>query len=737
MVRRVKRTLALLLVLAACGGHPTPPAAVPPAPPASPPDPAPPPPPPPIAVNPFFQPSTLPYHLPPFDKIKDADYAPAFDAGMAEQRKEVDTLAHQTAPPTFDNTIVAMERTGKLLTRVSKTFFNLNASNGDEAMQKVESDMAPKLSAHQDAILLDAALFARVDAIYKQRDKLGLDPESLQLLERYEAMFVRAGARLPEADKATLKKLNSDLSTLMTQFRQNVLKATKDGAVVVDDVKQLDGFSQEQIGAAAEAAKARNLDGKWIVTLQNTTIQPPLEQLKNRALRQRVYEASIARARGGGVDNAVVVAKILELRGKKAALLGYPSFAAYALVEETAQTPAAVNKILGDLAPAAMAKAKQEAADIQHRIDADVKATHDKPFKLEAWDWAYYASQVRKERFSFDDAQVKPYFELDRVLHDGVFFAAHELYGLTFAERKDLPVYQPDVRVFEVHDADGSTLGLMLLDYFKRDNKQGGAWMDTFVDQTTLLGDKPVVVNNLNIPKPAPGEPALLTFDEVTTMFHEFGHGMHGMLSSTKYPLLTGTNVPPDFVEYPSQFNEMWAHEPAVVANFAKQYQTGEPLPKELLDKVLAARTYGQGYASLEYLQAAMLDQSWHQTPLAKVPSVADVMKFEDAALASDHVAYRPVPPRYHTLYFSHIFAGGYEAGYYAYLWSEVLARDSGAWVHAHGGLTRANGEVLRAKILSRGRSEEPQLLFKEFYGGPPDVAPLLEYRGLGAVKKH
>ena len=742
MVRRVNRTTLALLILAACGGHPTSPAAPPPVPPPpTPPVTTPAPTPVPTPVNPFSSTSTLPYHLPPFDKIKDSDYAPAFDAGMAEQRKEVDAIAHDPAAPSFDNTIVAMERTGRMLTRVSKTFFNLNASNTNDAMQKVEADYAPKLSAHQDAILLDAALFARVDAVYKQRDKLGLDPESAQLLDRYEDMFVRAGARLGDADKKTLKTTNATLSTLTTQFRQNVLKATKNGAVVVDDVKELDGLSPEQIGAAAEAAKARGLEGKWILTLQNTTIQPPLEQLKNRALRERRFSASAWRARlatvmeKGDEDNAPVVVQILSTRAAKAKLLGYPDFATYALVEETAQTPAAVNKIFGDLAPAALAKAKQEAGDIQKQIDADVKATHSKPFKLEPWDWDFYAQQVRTARFHFDDAQVKPYFELDRVLHDGVFFAAHELYGITFTERTDLPLYRPDVRAFEVHDGDGSTIGLILLDYYKRDNKQGGAWMDTFVDQSTLLDEKPVVVNNLNIPKPGPGEPALLTFDEVTTMFHEFGHGLHGLFAAAKYPLLSGTNVPPDFVEFPSQFNEMWAREPKVVANFAKHHKTGEAMPKELLDKVLTARTYGQGYATLEYLEAAMLDIAWHQTTLDKIPTPIQVMDFETKALASEHVAYRPVPPRYHTLYFSHIFAGGYEAGYYAYLWSEVLARDAGAWFHAHGGLTRANGDVFRAKILSRGRTKEPSVLFQEFYGHAPDIAPLLEYRGL--AKKH
>ena len=683
------------------------------------------------AGNPLLQRSALPFQLPPFDKIKDEHYAAAFDAGMAEQRKEMDAIAHDPSPPTFDNTIVAMERTGQLLTRVSKVFFNLNASNTDDAMQKIEADMAPKLSAHQDSILLDPALFARVDGLYQKRDSLGLDPESAQLLSRYETNFVRAGARLSPADQAELKKLNEQISTLTTRFRQNVLEATKQGAVEVDDVAELDGLSPEEIGAAAEAARTRGLAGKWLITLQNTTIQPALEQMKNRALRQKVFEASSMRARGGEFDNTSVMTEIASLRAKKAALLGYRTMAAYDLADETAGTPAAVHKLLSQLAPKAKQKARQEAAEIQKQIDSDARAAHEKRFVLEPWDWAFYAREVRKQRFDIDDAEVKPYFELERVLKDGLFYAAHELYGLSFVERKDLPVYQPDVRVFEVHDADGSIVGLLLLDYFKRDNKQGGAWMDTFVDQTGLLDQKPVVINNLNIPKPAPGQRTFMTFDEVVGMFHEFGHGLHGLLSSCKYPLLTGTAVPADFVEFPSQFNEMWAREPVVLAHFARRFDTDAPMPKALLDKVLAAVNFGQGYSTLEYLEAALLDQSWHLLGPKKVPAPARAMAFEEAALARDHVVYSPVPPRYHSTYFTHIFAGGYDAAYYAYLWSEVLARDSGEWFHAHGGLSRAAGDVFRAKILSRGRTAEPSALFREFYGRGPDVEPLLEYRGL------
>ena len=686
--------------------------------------------------NPFFVPSTLPYHLPPFDKIKDGDYEPAFARGMAEQRQEIAAIARNPERPTFENTIVALERSGQLLNRVAKTFTNLTASNADGAMEKIEAEEAPKLSAHHDAIFLDGALFARVDALYNRRAQLELDPESAQVLDRYEQTFLRAGAKLSDSDKTRLKAINEELSSLGTKFRQNTVAATKDGAIVVSASTQLGGFSAEQIGAAAAAAKDRGLAGQRVITLQNTTGQPALAQLTDRSLRQRILAASSARGQEGPADNRGVVVKILALRAEKAALLGYSDFASYALAEETAGTPAAVDGILGKLAPPALAKAKEEAADIERQIDLEAKAAKAEPFALQPWDWAFYAQKVRAERFGFDASQVKPYFELNRVLQDGVLYAANRLYGITFTERHDLPVYQPDVRVFEVHDSDGKPLGLILLDYFKRDNKQGGAWMDTFVDQSTLLGESPVIVNNLNIPKPAAGQPALLTFDEVTGMFHEFGHLLHGLFSAAKYPLVAGTNVPPDFVEFPSQFNEMWARDPQVLANIAKHYQTGEPMPKELLAKVLAAGKFGEGYATLEYLEAAMLDLAWHQTPAAKLPPAEGVSGFEEAALAHKGVLYPPVPPRYRTTYFLHIFTSGYEAGYYAYIWSEVLARDAGAWFMAHGGMTRANGDLFRAKILSRGRTQEPSVLFREFYGRDPDIAPLLDYRGLGHPKE-
>jgi peptidyl-dipeptidase Dcp len=657
---------------------------------------------------------------------------PAFEKGMAAQREEIDAVVRDPSPPTFENTIVAMEKSGALLTRASRAFFNLSQSNTDDEMEKIEADMAPRLAAHQDAILLDPALFARVDAVYQQRERLGLDPESLQLLDRYQKQFLRAGAKLSDADKSKLKQLNQDISTLTTKFRQNVLKSTKDGAVVVDDVKELDGFSPQQIGAAAEAAKARKLEGKWVITLSNTTTQPSLQQLKSRALREKIFKASVSRSDGGDADNRDVVSKIITLRAQKAALLGYPNWATYELAEETAQTPKAVNDMLAKLSKAALSKAKHDAANIQKLIDAQAKEARQKSFKLEPWDWSFYDEQVRKARFHFSDAEVKPYFEMGHVLEDGVFYAANQLYGITFSERHDLPVYDKDVRVFEVRNADGSTQAIYILDPFKRDNKQGGAWMSNYVDESTLLGKKPVVVNNLNISKPAAGEPALLTFDEVTGMFHEFGHALHGMFANTKYPLLSGTAVPQDFVEFPSQFNEMWAREPSILKHYAKDYKTGAPMRDDLFQKVLETQTFDTGYLTSEYLFAAMLDQTWHQAPAEQIPPADKVMAFEKAALQKDGIDYGPVPPRYHSLYFLHIFSSDdYSAGYYAYIWSEVLARDTEQWFHTHGGLQRANGEYLRAKVLSRGRSANPEVLFEQFYGGPPDIKPLLEHRGL------
>jgi len=687
-----------------------------------------------MSDNPFAAPSTLPFQLPPFDRIRDADYRPAFDAGMAEQLREVSAIAHSSAAPTFANTIVALERSGRLLERVETTFSNLNACNTDPQMEQIDTDMAPRLTAQRDAIHLNPALWSRVDALYNRRESLHLDPESLQLLTRYHTLFVRAGARLSDAQQARLKDLNKQISALTTRFKQNVLKATTDGAVIVEDVAELDGLSAEQVGAAAAAAAARGLTGKWLIALQNTTNQPVLAQLTNRSMRERIYRASTSRGVGGATDNTAVIAELVLLRAERATLLGFPDHAAYQIADESAGTPEAVRGMIAQVAPAALARTQAEAADLQKVIDAEATAAGKASFALQPWDWSFYAEKVRKSRYDFDQALVAPYFELDHVLEDGVFYAAHELYGLSFRERHDLPVYQQDVRVFEVFDAGGKPLALFLADYFARDNKQGGAWMASYVSQSRLLQQKPVVANHLNVPKPQPGQPVLLTFDEVTTMFHEFGHALHGMLSDVHYPLLSGTAVPRDFVEYPSQYNEMWAREPSVVAHYARHYQTGEPMPPELLAKVLAAQNFNQGYATLEYLEAALLDQAWHQITVPQAPSAQRVPAFERDALQASGLDYPPVPPRYHSTYFAHIFQGGYSAGYYAYLWSEVLARDTGQWFHAHGGLTRANGDYLRTHVLARGRSEDPQVLFRDFYGRAPEIGPLLEYRGLAGA---
>ncbi len=686
-----------------------------------------------MADNPFGRPSTLPFGLPPFDRIRDEHFLPAFRAGMRAQLREVEAIAHDPAPPTFANTLVALERSGQLLDRVSTVFARLNACNTNPQLQAVDTEVAPLLSAHDDAIHLNAALWQRVDALYARRERLGLDAESRQLLERYHTEFVRAGARLAPAEQARLRELNARIASLTTRFKQNVLRATADHAVVVEDRAALAGLSELQVGAAAQAAAARGLNGKWLITLQNTTSQPALAQLEDRALRERIYRASVSRGLDGASDNTPLIAEIVRLRAERAALLGYPSHAAYQLEDESAGSPDAVADMIGQVAPAALARAKEEAAELQRLIDAEAARRGSARFTLEAWDWPYYAEQLRREKYAFDQASVAPYFELEHVLHDGVFYAAQQLYGLSFRERTDLPRYQPDVRVWEVSDADGKPLALFLGDYFARDNKQGGAWMASYVSQSRLLHRKAVVANHLNIPKPAAGQPVLLTFDEVTTLFHEFGHALHGMLSDVEYPLLSGTQVPRDFVEYPSQYNEMWAREPAVVAHYARYYRSGAPMPPELLAKVLESSRFNQGYATTEYLAAALLDQAWHQISAAQAPAPGEVVAFEQAALAASGLDYAPVPPRYHSAYFSHVFSSGYSASYYAYLWSEVLARDTGHWFHEHGGLTRENGTVLRERVLSRGRSAEPAVLFRQFYGRGPEIGPLLEYRGLAA----
>ena len=682
-------------------------------------------------ANPFFAESPLPLHYPQFDKIKDSDFAPAFDAGMAQQIEEVEAIANNPAAPTFDNTLVALENSGAVLDRATTVFFSLSGADTNDARKQLQADYSAKFAAHRDAISLNGKLFERIKALYDKRDTLGLDAEGLRLVEKYHDNFVRAGAELPDADKAKLKEINAELANLGTKFSQNVLAEVNAAYIVVDDVKQLDGLSAEQVAAAAEAAKARKLDGKYVIALLNTTGQPALSNLTNRELRRRIFEASVARgSKGGEYDNTALVSRIMTLRAEKAALMGFANYAAYSLGNQTAKTPEAVNAMLGQLAPAAVANARREAADLQAMIDAEQKAAGQPTFELQPWDWAYYSEKVRQAKYDFDESQLKPYFELKNVLENGVFFAAGKEYGLSFKQRTDLPVYHDDVSVYDVFDADGSQLAIFIFDPYARQSKRGGAWMNSYVSQSALTGNKPVVANHLNIPKPPAGKPTLLTWDEVTTTFHEFGHALHGMFSNVKYPYFSGTAVPRDFVEFPSQVNEMWADEPSILANYATHYQSGAAMPQALLDKVVAAAKFNQGFATTEYLGAAMLDQRWHQIGVEQVPAPKDVLAFEHEALVKDGIYYAPVPPRYRTTYFSHIM-GGYSAGYYAYIWSEVLDANTQKWFRDHGGLSRANGDHFRKTLLSRGGSVDAMELFRNFAGHEPQIEPLLEKRGL------
>jgi peptidyl-dipeptidase Dcp len=687
-----------------------------------------------MRANPLLTESALPFHMPPFDKIRNEDFAPAYEKGMAEELKQVQKIATNPEKATFENTIVAMERAGVLLDRVDRIFSNLAACNTNSELQKIEKEMAPKLAAHEDAIHLNSELFARVRAIYDNRDKFaaanppggGLDPESNWLVERYYKDFVRAGAKLSDADKEKLKATNAELAALQTTFAQNVLKEKNASSIVLDDRAQLNGLSESEIAAAAATAKTEDKPGKFVIALQNTTGQPALASLQDRPLREKIMDTSLARnSHGGEFDNRAVVLRMVQLRAERAALLGYPNHAAYQLEDQTAKNIETVNQLLAQVVPPAVANARSEAEEMQTVIDQEKGG-----FRLASWDWAFYAEKVRQKRYAFEESEVKPYFEINHVLLDGVFYAANKLYGLTFKERHDLPLYQPDVRVFEVFDNDGNPLALFLADYYARPSKRGGAWMNAYVRQSELLGLKPVVANHLNIPKPETGKPTLLTFDEVTTMFHEFGHALHGMFSHVKYPRFSGTSVPRDFVEYPSQVNEMWATWPEVLKNYAKQYETGEAMPPALLDKVVgSARKFDQGFKTTEYLEATILDQAWHQLAPGNIPT--DAVKFEADALKKAKVDFPAVPPRYRSTYFSHAFAGGYSAGYYSYIWSEVLDADSVEWFKEHGGLKRENGDRFRQMLLSRGGSDDVMKFFHDFTGRDPYIEPLLKRRGL------
>ena len=674
--------------------------------------------------NPFYAASTLPFQAPPFDKIKDSDYQPAIEAGIAQSLKENEAIANDPAAPTFENTIVAMEKTGQLLNRVMLVFGGVTQANTNDTLQKVQDEVTPKLAALQDAISLNSKLFARVKAVYDEREKLGLDAESLRLVEVDYRAFVKAGAQLNDADKAKLKKLNEEEAVLSNAFMNKLLAGTKAGAYSTTDKAMLAGLSDAQVESAALAAKGRGTAG-YVIPLQNTTQQPDLTFMSDRAARKALFENSWTRTeRDDANDTRATISRLAQVRAEKAKLLGFPNYAAWVLQDQMAKTPEAALKFMDALVAPATAKARGEGEVIQALIDSQKGG-----FKLQPWDWNFYSEQVRKAKYDLDEAQVKPYFELHRVLQDGVFYAAHELYGLTFKERTDIPVYQPDVMVYEAFDVNEKPLALIYFDYFKRDNKAGGAWMSNFLGQSKLLGTLPVIYNVANFQKPAPGQSALISFDDVTTMFHEFGHGLHGIFADTMYPSLSGTSVPRDFVEFPSQFNEHWASYPQVFKHYAVHYKTGAPMPDELVEKIKKAAKFNQGYQVTEALTAAELDMQWHTLP-AGTP-LQDVDAFEKAALEKTHLDLAAVPPRYRSSYFLHIWANGYAAGYYAYSWTQMLDDDAYQWFEDHGGLTRANGDRFRQMVLSRGNTQDLDKMYSTWLGAQPSVAPMLKDLGL------
>ena len=667
------------------------------------------------ATNPFAQASTLPFQAPPFDKIHDGDYLPAMMAGMEAEKREIRAIADNSAAPTFQNTIVAMEKSGELLNRVSRAFSGVAGAYTNPTIEKVQQTMAPLEAAHHDEIYLDAKLWHRIETLYAQRLKLGLDAESVRLIEIYHQRFVHAGAQLSEAK---LKAINGEESKLSNQFSRRLLAATKAGALTTNDKAMLAGLSDAQVASVTKG------EG-YSIPLQNTTQQPLLAQMTDRAAREALFNKGWTRAeKGGENDTRETIQRLAQLRAEKGKLLGFNTYAAWKLQDQMAKTPEAAINFMDALVPAAVARAGREAADINAVIAAQKGG-----FTVQPWDWEFYSEQVRKAKYDLDETQVRPYFEIGNVLQNGVFYAATQLYGITFKERHDIPVYAPDVRVFEVFNADGSHLALFYCDYWKRDNKRGGAWMSEFVGQSKLKGTAPVVYNVANFTKPAAGQPALITFDDVTTMFHEFGHALHGMFAATIYPSLSGTSVPRDFVEFPSQFNEHWATEPRVFAHFARHYQTGAPMPAELAAKIKRSADFNQGYRLTELLAAAELDMQWHTLPASAPMQEADT--FEKAALTKKGLLVGPVPPRYRSSYFSHIWGGGYSAGYYAYLWSEMLDDAAYQWFVDHGGLTRANGDRFRAMVLSQGNSQDLAAMYDTWLGGEPKIGPMLKQRGL------
>ena len=674
--------------------------------------------------NPLLTTSSLQFGYPPFDLIKNEHFEPAMIQGMAEQRAEIAAIASNVAPPTFENTLVAMEQSGQLLDRAATVFFGLSSAHTNDDIEAIQVRMSPQFAEHGDAILLDSQLFNRIDALYRERANLSLDPESLRLLEETYRDFVRAGALLTESGQERMRAINAEMASLQTAFRQNVLSEVNARAIVVDDPEQLDGLSEGEIASAKAAAVERGLEDQWVIPLLNTSGQPALARLTHRDLRERIYRASVGRGSSGGdYDNRQTISKIMTLRAERANLLGYPNHAAFNLENQTAKTTEAVNDRLTGLAPVAVANAKTEAAQLQALIAAE-----GGDFDLAAWDWSYYSERLRAQKYDFDESELKPYFELDNVLTRGVFYAAERLYGITFELRDDLPVYHETVRVWEVRNADDSVLALFVEDMYARASKRGGAWAMSYVSQSGLMGTQPVSANHLNIPRPPAGEPTLLTWDEVTTLFHEFGHALHSMFADVQYP--SSLSVPRDFVEYPSQVNEMWASWPEILSNYAVHYETGESLSLELLEKVSASAQFNEGFRSTEYLAASLLDQAWHQRSVDELPDAEGVLDFEANALNEAGAYFEVVPPRYRTTYFSHI-VGGYSAGYYSYIWSEVLDADTVEWFIENDGLQRDNGDHFRATLLSRGGSEDAMTLYRNFRGRDAALEPLLKRRGL------
>ncbi|MCW0352679.1 peptidyl-dipeptidase Dcp [Pantoea ananatis] len=673
--------------------------------------------------NPFFNVSSLPYHTPPFDQIQETDFLPALQAGMEEKRQEVLAIATNPEAATFLNTCEALEKSGQLLTRVSLVFNAMTSAHTSPYLQQVDEDIAPQLTALNDEIMLNRPLFSRIDQVYLQRNQL--DAESKRLVEVLWQRFQLAGANLPETQKQQLKALNQEAARLSTQFTNKLLAATKAGGLVVNDVQQLAGLSPSDLAVAQAAAAARGLENAWLLVLQNTTQQPALQSLEERPTRQALFHAAMTRSeKNDDNDTRALVLRLAQVRAEQAKLLGFASFAAWQLQDQMAKTPDAAFAFMRNIVPAARARAEREAAAIQQTIDSQ-----QGNFTLAAWDWNFYAEQVRRAQYDLDESQIKPYFELNSVLEKGVFWAATQLYGIRFTQRHDLPVYHPDVQVYEIFDTDGSGMALFYTDFFKRDSKGGGAWMSNFVNQSTLLDEKPVIYNVCNYTKPANGEPALLSWDDVITLFHEFGHTLHGLFASQRYPSLSGTETPRDFVEFPSQINEHWASEPQVFRHFARHYQTGEAMPAALHEKIIRAGKFNKGYEMTELLAAALLDLHWHSLE-GKTP-VQSVDAFEQQALHSDGIDLAAVPPRYRSSYFQHIWGGGYSAGYYAYIWTQMLADDGYQWFVEHGGLTRENGDIFRQKILSRGNSSDLKALYESWRGGAPQLEPMLKNRGL------